>query len=178
MLAHWKDPRGQRQDGRKSPNSCCINTFINNEMTSSNYRQMAEIERSLGADLFLLPRQRSGFNMLYSHQPFLNVWIQWNTADEFNRIVKNVLFWPHILFDLFLWSHWQSQSPSVFHLMPSWALHIRSDAMFLMVMTGKIRGHKWLNSFSRKYLLTIITINPNPMWFNSMHISFGLLQCL
>lgn len=27
--------RGQRQDGRKSPNSCCVNTFINNEDCST-----------------------------------------------------------------------------------------------------------------------------------------------
>lgn len=47
------------------------NTFINNEIASPNYRQMAEIERSLGANLFPLPRQHDGFNTLDTHQPCL-----------------------------------------------------------------------------------------------------------
>lgn len=39
--------RGHRQDGRKSPNSCCLNTFINTGIVAPNYHQMDETERSV-----------------------------------------------------------------------------------------------------------------------------------
>lgn len=35
---------------------------------------MAEMERSLGDVLFLLPKQCNGFNMLDSHQPYLEMY--------------------------------------------------------------------------------------------------------
>ncbi len=41
--------REQRQDGRKSPNSCCVNTFINTGIAAPNYHQMDGTERSVVA---------------------------------------------------------------------------------------------------------------------------------
>lgn len=36
----------KRQDGRKSPNSCCVNTLINSEIASPNYGKNWKVTRS------------------------------------------------------------------------------------------------------------------------------------
>lgn len=59
--------RGQPQDGRKSSNSCCVNTFINNGIAAPNYHQMDEIERSFTAIFSHATTQLQGFGYWSAH---------------------------------------------------------------------------------------------------------------
>lgn len=71
---------GRRQDGRKSPNSCRVNTFVNNGIAAPNYHQMDGTERSVVA-FFSHARSSRDFRVVCPSTGLIScvstLWMHW-----------------------------------------------------------------------------------------------------